>query len=209
MRIRGLIAVLALTSLTACAASLPVRDFRTDYDRAKSRQSVTVAGYPPFRVLELREQRRIKVEVNVLHQAFGGLVNPLILLSVTDGIRRCRCIRRRLRPIWPTRGGQAARSSRSRSRRTGAPSNSAIPVRAARNACQRPRVRAGACHASHDSDRDAVNRIARTGVGLDGAGRRSRLRPQFASAATLRPPSHGKTLPASAVGQLDGRGHRP
>jgi hypothetical protein len=86
MRIRGLIAVLALTSLTACAASLPVRDFRTDYDRAKSRQSVTVAGYPPFRVLELREQRRIKVEVNVLHQAFGGLVNPLILLSLTDGI---------------------------------------------------------------------------------------------------------------------------
>jgi len=86
MRIRGLIAVLALTSLTACAASLPVRDFRTDYDRAKSRQSVTVAGYPPFRVLELRAQRRIKVEVNVLHQAFGGLVNPLILLSVTDGI---------------------------------------------------------------------------------------------------------------------------
>jgi hypothetical protein len=86
MRIRGLIAVLALTSLTACAASLPVRDFRTDYDRAKSRQSVTVAGYPPFRVLELRAQRRIKVEVNVLHQAFGGLVNPLILLSLTDGI---------------------------------------------------------------------------------------------------------------------------
>ena len=86
MRIRGLIVVLALTLLTACAASLPVRDFRTDYDRAKSRQSVTVAGYPPFRVLELREQRRIKVEVNVLHQAFGGLVNPLILLSITDGI---------------------------------------------------------------------------------------------------------------------------
>ena len=86
MRIRALIAVSALALLSACAASLPVRDFRTDYDRAKSRQSVTVAGYPPFRVLELREQRRIKVEVNVLHQAFGGLVNPLILLSLTDGI---------------------------------------------------------------------------------------------------------------------------
>jgi hypothetical protein len=86
MRIRALIAVLALAFLSACAASLPVRDFRTDYDRAKSRQSVTVAGYPPFRVLELRQQRRIKVEVNVLHQAFGGLVNPLILLSITDGI---------------------------------------------------------------------------------------------------------------------------
>jgi hypothetical protein len=65
---------------------LPSRDFRADYDRAKSRQSVTVAGYPPFHVLELREQRRIKVEVNALHQTFGGLVNPLILLSLTDGI---------------------------------------------------------------------------------------------------------------------------
>jgi hypothetical protein len=86
MRTWGFIAVFALVFLSACAASLPVRDFRTDYDRAKSRQSVTVAGYPPFRVLELREQRRIKVEVNVLHQAFGGMVNPLILLSITDGI---------------------------------------------------------------------------------------------------------------------------
>ena len=73
-------------SLTACASSLPVRDFRADYERAKSRQSVKVAGYPSFGVLELRDQRRIKVEVNVLHQAFGGHGQSSHLLGITDGI---------------------------------------------------------------------------------------------------------------------------
>ena len=120
--------------LTACAASLPVRDFRTDYDRARSRQSVTVAGYPPFRVLELREQRRIKVEVNVLHQAFGGLVDPLILLSITDGIpplsAHQAAAQAYLAETW--RQGCTVEPRRGHAERR-APTNSVIPVRTARN----------------------------------------------------------------------------
>lgn len=86
MRWNAVTALLALTLLTACASSLPVRDFRADYERAKSRSYVRVPGHPPFRVLELREQRRIQVHLNVLAQAFGHLVDPLVLLGVTDGI---------------------------------------------------------------------------------------------------------------------------
>jgi hypothetical protein len=85
MRTRFAVAALALASLAACASSLPVRNFGGDYDRA-SRNSVKIDGYPPFSVLELREQRRLKVALNVLAQTFGSLVDPLILLGVSDGI---------------------------------------------------------------------------------------------------------------------------
>ena len=69
---------------------------------------------------------------NVLHQTFGGLVNPLILLSVTDGIPPLSA-HQAAAQAYPGRdlAVRAARSSRSRSRRTGAPTNSVIPVRAA------------------------------------------------------------------------------
>ena len=86
MRWNATIALLALTLLAACASSLPVRDFRADYERTKSRSYVRVPGHPPFRVLELREQRRIQVTLNVLAQAFGGLGDPLVLLGVSNGI---------------------------------------------------------------------------------------------------------------------------
>lgn len=78
-------AAVALTSLAGCASSLPVRDFRSDYDRAE-RRSIKVDGYPPFNVLELREQRRIKVALNFLAQTFGGLADPFILMGLSDGI---------------------------------------------------------------------------------------------------------------------------
>jgi hypothetical protein len=86
MRIRGLIAVVALTSLTACASSLPVRDFRADFERPSARSTIKIEGYPSFGVAELREQRRLRVEVLPL-AAFGQvLTNPLIWMGVTDGI---------------------------------------------------------------------------------------------------------------------------
>jgi hypothetical protein len=86
MRWNAIVVLLALTLLPACASSLQVRDFRADYERTKSRSYVRVPGHPPFRVLELREQRRIQVHLNVLAQAFGGLADPLVLLGVSDGI---------------------------------------------------------------------------------------------------------------------------
>ncbi|MCC6890901.1 MAG: hypothetical protein IT536_20430 [Hyphomicrobiales bacterium] len=77
----GLLAV----ALAGCASSLPVRNFAADYQRASS-QSVRVVGYAPFRVAELRSERRLKVELNSLAQAFAGLVDPLVMLGVSDGI---------------------------------------------------------------------------------------------------------------------------
>jgi hypothetical protein len=85
MRRNGFIAALTALSLAACASSLPVRDFRSDYDRAE-RRSVKVDGYPPFNVLELKERRRLKVALNILAQAFGGLGDPLVLMGLSDGI---------------------------------------------------------------------------------------------------------------------------
>jgi hypothetical protein len=87
MRAKLPIAVLAAVAAVAIAgcASTPVRDFQADYQRT-STQSVKIDGYPPFRVAELREQRRLKVELNVLAQAFGSLGNPLVLLGVSSGI---------------------------------------------------------------------------------------------------------------------------
>jgi hypothetical protein len=86
MRWNATIALLALTLLAACASSLPVRDFRADYERATPRSFVRVPGHPPFRVLELPQQRRMQVTLNVLAQALGGLSDPLVVLGVSDGI---------------------------------------------------------------------------------------------------------------------------
>jgi hypothetical protein len=86
MRIRGLIAVVALTSLTACASSLPVRDFRADFERPSARSTIKIEGYPSFGVAELREQRRLRVEVAPLAALGQALTNPLIWIGVTDGI---------------------------------------------------------------------------------------------------------------------------
>lgn len=79
-------AALVLASLTACASSLPVRDFRADYEKTTSRSYVRVPGHAPFRVLELRGQQRLQVTLNVLAQAFGSLGDPLVLLGITNGI---------------------------------------------------------------------------------------------------------------------------
>jgi hypothetical protein len=76
---------LALSLLASCA-TLPVRDFAGDYQRASGRRHVIVAGYAPFNIVELRAQRRLKVQLNVLAHAFGWVGNPLILLGITDGI---------------------------------------------------------------------------------------------------------------------------
>ena len=86
MRIRGLIAVVAFTLLTACASSLPVRDFRADFERAAARSTIKVEGYPSFGVAELRQQRRLRVEVLPLAAVGQVLTDPLIWLGVTDGI---------------------------------------------------------------------------------------------------------------------------
>ena len=63
MRTRGFIAILALTLLTACASSLPVRDFRADFARPSARSTIKIEGYPSFGVADLRQQRRLRVEV--------------------------------------------------------------------------------------------------------------------------------------------------
>src|SRR5262245_9384634 len=84
MRTSGSIFALALLVVAGCATT-PVRDFAADYQKAAS-QSVKVDGYPPFRVAELRDQRRLKVELNILAQAFGSLGDPLVLLGVSNGI---------------------------------------------------------------------------------------------------------------------------
>jgi hypothetical protein len=86
MRTRGFIAVLALTLLTACASSLPVRDFRADYERAPTRRTIKVAGYPSFSVAELRPQRRLRVMVLPLAALGRVLADPLIWVGVSDGI---------------------------------------------------------------------------------------------------------------------------
>jgi hypothetical protein len=85
MRLAMLIVVPALGLLVGCASSLPAQDFRSAYQNAAGR-SVKIEGYPPFNVAELRDQRRLKVELNILAQAFGGLADPLVLLGFTDGI---------------------------------------------------------------------------------------------------------------------------
>jgi hypothetical protein len=78
-------AVLALGTLAGCATSLPVRDFRLEYERAP-RRDIKVEGYAPFVVSELREQRRLQVRLNLLAQAFGWAADPLQLIGVSDGI---------------------------------------------------------------------------------------------------------------------------
>jgi hypothetical protein len=66
-------------------SSVPVRDFRADYQKASSR-SVKIDGYPPFNVSELPGQRRLKVELNTLAQVFGSIADPLVLMGISDGI---------------------------------------------------------------------------------------------------------------------------
>ena len=78
-------AVLALAALAGCASSLPVRDFRLDYERAP-RGDIKVEGHAPFVVAELREQRRLQVRLNLLAQAFGWVKDPFQLIGVSDGI---------------------------------------------------------------------------------------------------------------------------
>ncbi len=78
-------AVLALWTLAGCASSLPVRDFRPEFERAP-RRDVKIESYAPFVVYELRVQRRLQVRLNLLAQAFGWAGDPLQLLGVSDGI---------------------------------------------------------------------------------------------------------------------------
>lgn len=85
MRFRLLIGFLAGFMLAGCASSLPERDFRADYQRATG-QHVRIEGYAPFAVDELRAQRRLRVQLNVLAQAFGWASDPLVLLGITSGI---------------------------------------------------------------------------------------------------------------------------
>jgi hypothetical protein len=85
MRTRGFIAALA-AFLSACASSLPVRDFRADFERASVRSTIKIEGYPSFGVAELRDQRRLRVMV-LPFAAFGQLLtDPLIWMGVSDGI---------------------------------------------------------------------------------------------------------------------------
>jgi hypothetical protein len=77
--------LLAVSVALAGCASLPVRDFRADYERAPSQQ-VKIDGYPPFVVSELRDRRRLQVQLNVLAQAFSWASNPLVLAGLSDGI---------------------------------------------------------------------------------------------------------------------------
>ena len=74
----------ALAVVGGCA-STPVRDFHADYAKVSSR-SVKIDGYPPFNVAELREQKRLKVELNLLAQTFGAMLDPTVLLGLSDGI---------------------------------------------------------------------------------------------------------------------------
>ena len=84
MQAKTPIVLLAIVIVAGCS-SLPTREFRSDYQRA-SRQSVKIDGYPPFGIAELRDQKRLKVELNVLAQVFGSVTNPLVLMGVSDGI---------------------------------------------------------------------------------------------------------------------------
>jgi hypothetical protein len=86
MRWNATIVVLALTLLAACASSLPVRDFRADFERATARSTIKVEGHPSFSVAELRGQRRLRVMVLPL-VAFGRvLTDPLIWMGISDGV---------------------------------------------------------------------------------------------------------------------------
>lgn len=84
MRRKALIIALASAVLAGCA-SVPVRDFSADYRRA-SPTYVRIDGYAPFRIAELRDQRRIEVELNLLAQTLGSIVSPVVLLGFSDGI---------------------------------------------------------------------------------------------------------------------------
>jgi hypothetical protein len=75
----------AVLLLAGCASTLPVRDFKADYERTPSRQ-VKIEGYAPFVVYELKAQHRLLVRLNFLAQAFGWASDPLVLLGVSDGI---------------------------------------------------------------------------------------------------------------------------
>lgn len=86
MRTRGFIAVLAFMSLTACASSLPVHDFRADFERPSARSTIKIEGYPSFGVTELRQQRRLRVEVLPFAALGQVLTDPLIWMGVSDGI---------------------------------------------------------------------------------------------------------------------------
>jgi hypothetical protein len=86
MRSRGLITVVVLTLLTACASSLPVRDFRADFERPTARSTIKVEGHPSFGVAELRQQRRLRVMVLPLAAVGRILTDPLIWIGVSDGI---------------------------------------------------------------------------------------------------------------------------
>jgi len=86
MRTRGFIALFAFTLLTACASSLPVRDFRADFERPSARSTIKIEGYPSFSVAELRGQRRIRVELLPLAALGQVLTDPLIWIGVSDGI---------------------------------------------------------------------------------------------------------------------------
>jgi hypothetical protein len=77
--------VLALGMLAGCGSSLPVRDFRNDYQRAAG-GSAKIEGYPPFAIFELKEQRRLQVRLNMLAQVFGPIADPLQMMGLSDGI---------------------------------------------------------------------------------------------------------------------------
>ena len=79
-----LISAFALLLLAGCV-STPVRDFRGDYQKSASRW-VRIDGYPPFNVAELRGQRRLKVEKNIIAQMASALVDPFVMFGVSDGI---------------------------------------------------------------------------------------------------------------------------
>ena len=85
MRRTLLPAVLALGTLAGCASSLPVREFRGEYERAP-KHDVKIEGHAPFVVYELREQRRLQVRLNLVAQAFGWVGDPLQMIGVSDGI---------------------------------------------------------------------------------------------------------------------------
>jgi hypothetical protein len=85
MRLHVATAVLAVLVLGGCA-SLPTRNFQADYERAPHRSTVRVEGYAPFGVAELRDQQRLRVELNAFAQAFGGLADPLVLVGISSGI---------------------------------------------------------------------------------------------------------------------------
>jgi hypothetical protein len=83
---RGLTILFACVFVAGCASSLPVQDFRSDYQRPTARGTAKVQGYPLFAVAELREQRRIRVMVVPMVAAFSVPANPLVMAGLSDGI---------------------------------------------------------------------------------------------------------------------------